>query len=224
MQRRRPGSFTCPSPRPGVASARARDASRAAVDQRRRTDHAPHTTFASPCTQRCAPLSGVPSLRRQAIWPAVRDAIRRSNRASFRIVHFSVQSDHLHLIAEADSPAARRRGLWGLAVRTAKAINRRAGRKGRVWSDRYHARPLGSPREVRRAMTYVLLNFCKHLRAPPGVDPRSSGPWFDGWTEPPPAPKGRTPGRSAPNLARGRGMATCRRRDRLRRSSGTQLD
>lgn len=105
------------------------------------------------------------------------------------IIHFSVQSDHLHLIAEADSPAARRRGLWGLAVRTTKAINRRARRKGRVRSDRYHVRPLGSPREVRRAMTYVLLNFCKHLRAPPGVAPRSSGPWFDGWKESPPAPK-----------------------------------
>jgi REP element-mobilizing transposase RayT len=138
-------------------------------------------------------LPGVPSLRRDTIWRVVRDAIRRSNRPSFRIVHFSVQSDHLHLIAEADSPAARRRGLWGLAVRTAKAINRRAGRRGRVWSDRYHARALGSPREVRRAMTYVLLNFCKHLRAPPGVDPRSSAPWFGGWAEPPPAPEGARP-------------------------------
>jgi hypothetical protein len=35
-------------------------------------------------------------------------------------------------------------------------------------------------------MAYVLLNFCKHIRARPGVDSRSSGPWFDGWEKPPP--------------------------------------
>jgi len=75
--------------------------------------------------------------------------------------------------------------VWGLAVRTAKAINRRARRRGKVWSDRFHARGLTTPREVRRAMTYVLLTFSKHLRAPPGIDPRSSGPWFDGWAKPP---------------------------------------
>jgi REP element-mobilizing transposase RayT len=138
-------------------------------------------------------LSGVPSFRRRRVWPVLRDAIRRSSRASFRIVEFSLQSDHVHVIAEADSPAARRRGLWGLAVRTAKAINRRLGRRGRIWGDRYHARALATPREVRRAMTYVLLNFCKHLRAPPGVDPLSSGPWFDGWARPPPAPSAPRP-------------------------------
>lgn len=129
-------------------------------------------------------VSGVPSLRSERLWPAVYDAVRRSSRSSFRVVHFSVQSDHIHVIAEGDSPAARRRGLWGLAVRTAKAINRRTHRRGQVWSDRYHAHALATPREVRRALAYVLLNFCKHLRAPPGIDPRSSGSWFDGWETP----------------------------------------
>jgi hypothetical protein len=54
----------------------------------------------------------------------------------------------------------------------------------KVWGDRYHARALGTPREVRHAIAYVLLNFRKHLRAPAGIDPRSSGPWFDGCTQP----------------------------------------
>ena len=189
MQRRRSRQLHLPIPATWggkrAGAGRKPSGSRPAPPHRPRAAH----DIRQPLHATLRALSGIPSLRRQAIWPAVRDAIRRSNRAFFRIVHFSVQSDHLHVIAEADSPAARRRGLWGLAVRTAKAINRRAGRKGPVWSDRYHARALGSPREVRRAMTYVLLNFCKHLRAPPGVDPRSSGPWFDGWKEPPPRRK-----------------------------------
>jgi hypothetical protein len=39
----------------------------------------------------------------------------------------------------------------------------------------------------------VLLNFRKHLHAPPAVDPRSSGPWFDGWTQAQPAPAEPSP-------------------------------
>ena len=62
-----------------------------------------------------------------------------------------------------------------------KAINRASHHRGRVWTDRYHARALRTPREVRTALVYVLQNFRKHLRAPAVVDPCSSGPWFDGW-------------------------------------------
>jgi hypothetical protein len=96
-------------------------------------------------------------------------------------VHFSVQSDHLHLIVEADSSHALARGIHGLAARCARAVNRSWSRHGAVWAHRYHARALRTPTEVRRAIAYVLLNFRKHLRAAPGIDPRSSGPSFGGW-------------------------------------------
>jgi hypothetical protein len=46
---------------------------------------------------------------------------------------------------------------------------------------------------VRAAYVYVLQNFRKHHRAAPGIDPRSSGRWFDGWTRPPPEPPGPRP-------------------------------
>ena len=62
----------------------------------------------------------------------------------------------------------------------ALAVNRVLGRKGRVVGDRYHARPLTTPRQMRTSMVYVLLNFRKHLRAPACIDPRSSGPHFSG--------------------------------------------
>src|SRR4029078_11593455 len=67
------------------------------------------------------------------------------------------------------------------------------GGKGKVVGARYHVRPLTTPRQMRTSMVYVLLNFRKHLRAPAGVDPRSSGPHFSGWgrrrktTDAPPA-------------------------------------
>lgn len=80
------------------------------------------------------------------------------------------------------------RGLRGLVVRLARAINRTVGRRGRVWADRYHTRALTTPREVRNALVYVLMNFKKHDTTERGIDLCSSGPWFDGWRNRPPMP------------------------------------
>ena len=92
----------------------------------------------------------------------------------------------MHLIVEADTRTALCRGIQGLAIRAARAVNRALSRTGRVWDDRYHARVLKSPRETRAAIVYVLLNWRKHIPAiasPGHVDPCSSGPWFDGWVQ-----------------------------------------
>jgi hypothetical protein len=74
--------------------------------------------------------------------------------------------------------------MRSLAARVARAVNRVFERTGRVLADRYHLRVLRTPREVRAALAYVLLNARKHARRPPrtaACDPASSGTWFDGW-------------------------------------------
>ncbi len=83
------------------------------------------------------------------------------------------------------------RGMTGLLVRLARAFNRALGRRGRVWSGRFHSRALGTPREVRNGLVYVLMNHRKHAptgstRTMHGFDVRSSAPWFDGWAHAPP--------------------------------------
>jgi hypothetical protein len=83
--------------------------------------------------------------------------------------------------------------MQGLLVRIARALNRLLDRAGKVFADRYHARALRTPREVRAALVYVLQNARKHGVALAGIDPCSSGAAFDGWarvTEPvaPPRP------------------------------------
>ena len=98
------------------------------------------------------------------------------------MIHFSIQQDHGHFIVEGDEARRARGGMHGLAIRLALAVNRALGRrKGKVVGDRYHVRPLTTPRQMRTSMVYVLLNFRKHLNAPAGIDPRSSGPHFWGW-------------------------------------------
>jgi putative transposase len=127
----------------------------------------------------------VPSLRAPHTFPAVRAALSSASKAKFRLVQFSVQADHLHLLVEGADSRTLALGVRGLTIRLARAVNRALGRTGSVWNDRYHARALSTPREVRHGLVYVLMNFRKHLRHQPrGVDPCSSAAWFDGFRGP----------------------------------------
>src|SRR2546430_526040 len=83
------------------------------------------------------------------------------NRDGFRLIHFSVQGNHLHLIVEAADAVRLSRGLQGLAVRIARRLNL-MGRAGKVFADRFHQHVLRSPAEVARAVAYVLGNFFVH--------------------------------------------------------------
>ena len=145
-------------------------------------------------------LAGVigAGLRRAATSPWTRQVERRR---TFRVVHFSIQPNHLHLIVEATSKQALARGLQGLASGLARRVNRKLGRKGSLFSDRYHAHALATPTEVRHAIVYVVKNYEKHPVAIPdrgtepqdGIDPLSSARWFTGWRDPPPAPSAPPP-------------------------------
>ena len=155
----------------------------------------PHTTRARikpryplQVTIRAAP--GLPSFRSARVFGALQRAIARASVDRFRVIHFSIQQDHGHSIVEGDEARRARGGMHGLAIRLALAVNRVLGRKGKVVGDRYHVRALTTPTQMRTSMVYVLLNFRKHLRAPAGVDPRSSGPHFPGWHRSPAVPLG----------------------------------
>jgi hypothetical protein len=128
-------------------------------------------------------------------------------RGHFRVAQFSVQNDHVHLLVEATGKTGLGRGMKSISARVARAVNRVFGRSGGVLLGRYHVRALRTPREVRNALAYVLLNARKHWRrrtggAPPVVlDEASSSQWFDGWSlrlqpsspnEPPPVSPPRT--------------------------------
>lgn len=132
--------------------------------------------------------AAVPSLRREHVARVVRDVIRAGgHREDFRIVQFNLLANHLHLLVEAAGQVALSRGMQGLAVRLARAINAEFDRRGRVFAQRYHARTLRTPRQVRAVLRYILLN-ARHHAADAGVrlargwlDPFSSALWFDGW-------------------------------------------
>jgi putative transposase len=105
------------------------------------------------------------NLRSQHCFRVVTAALAASReRALMRVVHFSVQGNHLHMIAEAEDGGTLAEGMKGLQVRLAQALNRLMDRRGPVFADRYHAHVLRTPEEVRRAIAYVLENHDSHMR------------------------------------------------------------
>ncbi len=147
----------------------------------------------------------VPSLRSRRFLREFQARLGRgSERGDFRVCHYSIQRDHVHLVVEAAGKEALGRGMKSVGIRLARTVNRVFERKGPVLFGRYHLRVLRTPREVRNALAYVLLNARKHWRqrngAPPPVvlDIASSGAWFDGWKRPPPIAERKGPRPVAP--------------------------
>jgi len=153
-------------------------------------------------------------LRRFDTFAAIRRALRvaAKNQNDFRIVHISVQNTHLHLICEASSKEKLASGLQGFQISAAKALNaaiskrRRIERRGRVFTDRYHREDLGTPRQVRNAINYVVNNWRRHgidrgalfSLCDGRLDPYASGMFFEGWrhdlpTAPQTVPSGYEP-------------------------------
>jgi REP element-mobilizing transposase RayT len=126
--------------------------------------------------------AGLENLRNRREFETVRKAlVACADRFGMRLVEFAVLSNHLHLVCEADDERALARGMKGLCVRIARGLNRLWNRVGTVFSDRYHARVLKTPREVRNVLNYVFHNAALHGARLGGPDPCSSGAWFDGW-------------------------------------------
>lgn len=128
-----------------------------------------------------------PNLRTQRVAAVVVDEIRRASTKGFRLLHFSIQENHLHVIAEADDGVALSRGVQRLASRIARRLNLLVARHGRLWRERYHRRDLPTPRQFRNALVYVIFNFRKHAhgaerrRRMTVLDGLSSAFWLDAW-------------------------------------------
>lgn len=84
-------------------------------------------------------------------------ALFNARRKGLRIVHFSMQSNHIHLIVEAANNNILTSGMRALTVTFAKGL-----KKGKVQIERYHLHVLKTKREVKHAVYYVMFNQHKH--------------------------------------------------------------
>jgi REP element-mobilizing transposase RayT len=139
-----------------------------------------------------------PSFRTQRIGAVIlRELDRARKKKGVRVVEYSIQDDHLHLMVEGQSAGDLSAQMRKLFSRIAMMINKATSRRGSLFRDRHHRHELATPREVRNALVYILFNARKHTHADARTvqalhdapDPYSSAPWFTGWHEearPPP--------------------------------------
>jgi putative transposase len=108
---------------------------------------------------------GVWNLRSQRCFGRISSALRAvQKRDGFRITHFSVQGNHVHLIVEADDRPALTNGMRALLIRVAHSLNRLMGTRGRLYEDRYYETIVTSRRQMQVVIRYVLENHAKHMR------------------------------------------------------------
>ncbi len=147
--------------------------------------HAKRATVAGAAHVGLSIARGLPSLRTPRCYRVLERAFRQGKeKEGFQLFEFSVQRDHLHLIVRASDERHLARGMQGLAIRIAKALNKHWHRHGRVFADRYFARALWKAKEIWWALRYVINNGRKHgvWSSKTQPDPFSSGRWFQRWT------------------------------------------
>jgi REP element-mobilizing transposase RayT len=128
---------------------------------------------------------GLPSLRNGSAARAIFDALRKAKLAGLRVIHFSIQNDHIHMIVEAPNRELLANSMRGLGCRIAKALNKLWNRTGKVFAERFHLVLLEGFQQVRNALRYVLNNHLKHKQESESGRPDrySSGDYFDGWSD-----------------------------------------
>jgi REP element-mobilizing transposase RayT len=84
-------------------------------------------------------------------------AIENARSHGLKVLHYSFQHNHVHLIIEAMNNQILTRGMRSLTNTMAKGIDR-----GRIQIERYHLHILKTRAEIRNATHYVLFNEQKH--------------------------------------------------------------
>ena len=113
-------------------------------------------------------------IKSRKVLKALHHAIKRARLRGLKVIHYSLEYNHVHLLVECGSHVCLRKGMQALGISLAKAINRIKCTKGVVYKHRYHFRKLNSRRELKNAMIYIFKNGMKHGRSRSVIDPYNS--------------------------------------------------
>lgn len=124
---------------------------------------------------------GLPNLRTKKMLEAFQKALVLAKARELRVIHYSLESNHAHLVVECMDNVSLGRAMKSFGSSFGKSVRRIAGGTGSVFVGRYHLRVLRDPTQTRNSLAYVLLNRFKHEHAHVDDNPFSSGRYFDGW-------------------------------------------
>lgn len=101
-------------------------------------------------------------LKNKSIIKVLHSSIKKARLIGLRIIHYTLEFDHVHLLVEADNKAILGKGMQSFGISFSKGINKLKGLSGRVFKTRYHFRKLKTPSEVKNVLNYILGNAVKH--------------------------------------------------------------
>jgi REP element-mobilizing transposase RayT len=80
-----------------------------------------------------------------------------TRKAEWRLLAYCLMRNHFHLVVDAEREPMSR-GMHTLGFRYAQSFNRRHERRGHLFQDRFHARPISTDEHLETACAYVLAN------------------------------------------------------------------
>lgn len=115
-------------------------------------------------------------IQNKRILKALHHAIKRARFQKMRVIHYTLEYNHAHLVVEAESNKIMHKGMQAFGISIARAINKIKKVKGAVYKHRYHLRKLKTRREFKNAIQYVFGNGIKHKRTKSRFDLYNSLP------------------------------------------------
>jgi REP element-mobilizing transposase RayT len=102
------------------------------------------------------------NLKNKSILKALQHSIKKARSLGLKVIHYTLEYDHVHLLIEASDKISLGKGMQSLGISFSKGINKIKKQTGKVFKTRYHFRKLNSPREIKNALNYILGNGIKH--------------------------------------------------------------
>lgn len=113
-------------------------------------------------------------IQNKSILKALRHAILRGRLQGLKIIHYSLEHDHIHLYAESENNEVLSKAMKAFGVSLVKKMNRHFRAQGPCYKTRYHLRVLRSASEVKNVINYILKNGIKHRRTKSIIDSYNS--------------------------------------------------
>jgi REP element-mobilizing transposase RayT len=113
-------------------------------------------------------------IKNKNILTALHHSIKKARILGLRILHYTLEFDHVHLLVEADNNERLGRGMQSFGISFSKGINKIKQMKGRVFKTRYHFRKLKTLTEIKNVLKYILRNGIKHKHSSSLLNPYNS--------------------------------------------------
>jgi REP element-mobilizing transposase RayT len=114
------------------------------------------------------------NLKNKIILSILKKSIMNARKMGLRVIHYSLEYDHVHLLVEAADNFILGKGMQAFGITFSKALNRLRKIKGTVYKHRYHFRKIVGARQLKNVLNYIFSNGLKHKTSKSLINPFNS--------------------------------------------------